>query len=222
MNWAQIRKLYLRSVGETTAAAEEWSLHVSEGYRRACSRLNVRELETAIDLTTLDGQDYLLLPANVYHVIECVNLTSGWPLAPEENGVRSRSRYFDADEEKPAEGEPTNYVLTGDKMFLRPTPDGAYELRLRYRIKPPTIGEADMGSEPVIPAQYHMAIVHGATVSYLRTHIEADQVPPGAQSPSLRAENSFQSALMEPDLPKDRERFDQRGRMYLKSFRFGG
>lgn len=221
MNWAEIRKLFLRSVGETTGAAEEWSIHVTEGYRRTCSRLNVRELETTVDKDTSDGIDYILLPTDVYHVIEVVNLTSGWPLVPEEAGVRSRSRYFEADESKPAEGEPTNYVLTGEKMFLRPTPDDTYTLRLRYRIQVPQVGMADMASEPIIPEQYHMAIVHASALSYLRTHLDADQVDPGAQSPSMRAEQAFQAALVEPDLPKDRERFDQRGRMYLKGFRLG-
>lgn len=222
MNWANIRKLFLRSVGETTGAVEEWAIHVTEGYRRVCARLNVRELEETVVMQTAPGVDYLLVPTNVYHVLDCVNLTSGWPVVPEESGARSRGRYMDPGEGQPSAGPPTRYVLTGEKMFLRPTPDGEYDLQLRYRLQPPAVEDSDLGSDPLIPPQYHMAIVHGATVSYLRTHIEADQVLPGAQSPSIRAEQSFQAALQEPDLPKDRERFDQRGRMYLKSFRFFG
>lgn len=71
-------------------------------------------------------------------------------------------------------GEPRYYSKNpgGDYLFL-PIPDLAYDIEISQYSKP--VSMVNDGDESVIPAEYHMAIVHLA-VSYYASYDDAQQV----------------------------------------------
>lgn len=221
MNWAGIRRLFLASVGSTTGAVEEWADHVTQGYRDVCSRISLQELEDGTTVPTVIGQDYVTLPAGVFHVITIHDDTTGVRLNAEASGMRGRSRYLAPATGKPPAGKPRYYAVSDGLVWLRPTPDAIVSLMLRYKIQPAAITDADLGSFPLTSAHLDNAIVFKAAENYHLMHPDTNVPPEGGMAPSDRMAASFQAAMAEPQLPKDRERFDHTGRMYIRGFRLG-
>lgn len=54
-------------------------------------------------------------------------------------------------------GRPRYYAEEGTTLVLTPTPDAVYALKLRYVLREPDLAQDT--SEPLIPAQYHDAVV---------------------------------------------------------------
>lgn len=221
MNWAQIVEMYNTACGKATGAAQEWEIHVNEGYRALCSRLNLQELDQEFIVETAAGVDYVGLPANVFAVISIVNLDTADKLTPEVNGMRGRMNFLDpAGTGKPIQGaNPTTYAISGGRVFLRDTPNRVVTLKILARARPEPVRDSDMDGRPITGEHLDMAIVHAAARSFYSVHQDAD-VPSGdgGPKPSDVAAANFERMLQEPDLPKDQERHDQEGRVYLRGF----
>lgn len=222
MNWAQIIDLYNTACGKATGAAQEWEIHVNEGYRALCARMNLQELDQEFLLETVPGLDYVPLPVNVFHVISIVNLDTADKLTPEVNGMRGRMNFLDpAGTGMPIQGRnPTTYAISGGRVYLRDTPSIAVSLKILARARPEAVRDTDMDSRPLTGEHLDMAIVHAAARSFYSVHQDADMGGDGGgPKPSDVAAANFERMLQEPDLPKDRERHDQEGRVYLRGFR---
>ena len=219
MTWAQIRDLYQKAVGNTASAANEWNLHLTEGYRRIAAKVDARELEkTDPGIATVASTDTITLPSDLFSVYQVDDVTSGVRLSPEPSGMRGRSQYLVSTTGMPATGRPIYWEVLGTKMFLRPTPDGVYTIRIRYKFQPPDLTVADLGSRPVTGEHYDMAIVWAAAASYLSVHPDANQPDPQGRTPLGAMQAQIDKKLQEQAVPRDLERMDQTGRMLVRGF----
>lgn len=224
MKWHQIRDLFISSTKGATAASSEALLHLNEGYRELCAKLDVQELEDEIQLNYSAGDDSQPLTSQIFHIRHVDDLTNGKALEPEPAGMRGRSRFIEATTGKPPQGTPNYYVPSQGRLFLRPTADGDFVVRVRAKVHPSEITDASWGAEPTLPAQYHMTIAHAAAKSFLVSHpdVAASLNASGGEGYNAIADlrNAIEIKIKaELPLPKERERFDQRGRMYLPGFR---
>lgn len=219
--WATLRDLYAKTIGQTQASMNEALVHLTEGYREVAARCEVRELEnTGTNVSTVAGTDYVSLPTSpaVFVLLQVDDTTSGTRLWPEPSGMRGRSQYLEATTGVPAQGKPMYYEMTGTRLYLRPTPDAVYVLRLRYKIQPADLVAGDMTGRPATPDHLDMAIVFAAAISYLLTHPDANQPDDQGRKRSDQLIEAFNRKMQEPAIPKDRERFDQGARMAAKGF----
>jgi hypothetical protein len=222
MNWAEVRKLYLSSVGSSQAAGNEALLHLSEGQRTVSARLPLQETESEpVEIATTESQDYVDLPSDLYHVFNVYEKESGNPIIPEEGGMRGRDQYLEAGTGMPAEGGPPNYYsISGGRLYLRPTPESDdFTIVVRGKTALSDISESEYGDSPTLPEQYHTAIALAAALSFLTTH--PDAVKEVGQESIQYIRMQLEDRLKLQDLPKDRERFDNRARIRLRGFRLG-
>lgn len=219
MNWAQIRQLYVGATGPAEAGTAEWEIHLNEGYRRVCARVDVRQLETTDEsVTTVNGTDFSVLPSDVFAVIQVDNTTSGNRLNPEPSGMRGRSRYLDSDAGKPAAGDPQFYDVTADRIYWRPTPDSAYQMRIRYKRNPPAVSIDKLDESPLLPEHLHSAVALAAAVSFYGSHAELNEERTSGLTRLVEYQGALDKALQDPMEPKQQERFDQSGRSYMPGF----
>jgi hypothetical protein len=220
MTFEEIVRLYSSACGEAPAAyAERW-LHITDAYRKVCAKLDLQQLEEDVSvLTTTAGVDWVALPTAVFHVLSLHNTSAGFPVQPEPSGMRGRERYLDEDTGIPSEGIVRYYAVTAQRIYLRQTPDDVYELNLRYKIQPTAISDSDLASSPATPSQWDMAIIAGAAASFMRLHPDTDASYGEGQLPrSVLLDQAADKATAEIPLPKGRELFDQRSRMYIPVF----
>lgn len=216
MNWAKIRDLYVGACGQNPAAANEAFTHLSEAYHSIAARLNVQELlDTDKEMLTVVGQDYVEMPAEFRSVYTIVNTQTGEKLMGEPTGMRGRMLYCEPETGKPAEACPQWWVVANGRIYLRPTPDEAYFLKVLGKSRPPEVTREMLEEEPIFPTEYHMAIVFAAAVSFLRLHPEISrQLGDGAVKADL--ESQVDRALLENPLPKQEENLDKRDRFALR------
>lgn len=130
--------------------------------------------------------------------------------------MRGRERYLAQDTGMPAEGVPTWYAITADKIYLRATPDGVYDLNVRFKIQPTAISDSDLASSPLTPSQWDTAIIAGAAASFMTLHPDNDQSYGDNNAPrSALLQAMADRTIQETPLPKAKELFDQRSRMFL-------
>lgn len=223
MDWKTIKDLAMSMCGNPqSVGGAEIYVHLTEGQRRVSSRLKLASTESIDhEVATTASQDYVDEPAGLHSVIHVFEKESGQEIIPEEHGIRGRARYFDSETGMPPEGgPPERYVRSNGKIYLRPTPDSAdYTIVIRGKESLGAIDETMLASESVIPAEYHYSIATATAISFLRAHpLVLNELPDGHVD-SL--ETSFKQGIQLPELPKDNERFDQRGRVRMRGFRRG-
>lgn len=220
MNYAEIGNLFINSVKNPSGAASERFIHLTEGLRQVCARVDVRELETTDEtIMTTDGQDYVVLPSNVFSVIQVDDITHGLRIQPEPSGMRGRSQYLDADSGKPSDGNPQWYDVTGQRMYLRPTPNGSYQLRIRYKMDPGAVDDTMLDQSPPLPEHLHMAVVYAASISFLNVHPDANEEKEALGATlSMLMQQTLDKKINDAQSPKQNERFDQSGRLYMPGF----
>lgn len=217
--WATLRDLYTKTIGQTQASVNEALIHLTEGYREVAARCEVRELEnTGTNVSTVAATDYVTLPTDCFVLIQVDDTTNGTRLWPEPSGMRGRSQYLEASTGTPAQGKPLYYEMSGTRLYLRPTPDAIYVLRMRYKIQPPDVTTAMLGQRPLTPDHMDMAIVFASAISYLLTHPDANQADDQGRRRSDGLIEAFNRKMQEPQTPKERERFDQGTRMVARGF----
>jgi hypothetical protein len=100
------------------------------------------QLETSTDDTTVDGQTYIDVPSDALIVRHLYDTTN--------NKKLSRIRWYDyvdyTDRETTtAEGKPTEWVRSSNKLYLHPTPDDAYVIDIFYKkLHPELSADADV------------------------------------------------------------------------------
>jgi hypothetical protein len=224
MTWNEIRKLYLSTTGNSPGAVEEAWVHLTNAYRKVACEHALQALEVANDtIPTVSGVDTIALPANMFHILHVENQTDGFAMWPEESGMRGRARFLAAGTGMPPLASPTHYTISDGLMYLRGTPDDVYTIARSYKIMPAALTEADGALNPLTQEQFDYPIAIHAAVLYFGIHPEANRM--GGDGAPLMSDALSQTAAMYGSgipLPKDRERFDQRGRMWLAGYNFRG
>lgn len=223
MTWAQIRKLYLSACGGATAADQEWPVHLTQGYRRVASELDVPELhqpEASADVKEDPANpgtylDYVEMDCGVYQIDSVVNLTKGIIMYPEPKGIVGRNQYIvetTGTYGMPPKGDVTHYLRRGNRLLVRDRPrDGEpVKLAVHFKIQVPDVTADDLNSHPLTPSQYDMAIVHRAAESFFLMHKEANK-PSGAGEPPpsvlhYEAANNALVRSQDPKVEEDRPR----------------
>ena len=97
------------------------------------------QLETSSTASTVDGTAYVSVPTDCLIIREIYDTTNNRKFVniPHSEYVGYTSRA-----DTTAEGKPTSWVRQGTYIYLYPTPDAAYTLRIYYR-KIPTVLSAD-------------------------------------------------------------------------------
>lgn len=218
MKWAQIRDLYLGTVGSSPAGGSEAFLHLSEAKRQVYARLEVQEIEeTDIETLTVAGQDYVEKPSDLEWILTLVNVQTGEKLQAEPTGMRGRMLYCEPGTGKPAEALPQWWVVSNNRIWLRPTPDEAYPIKILGKRHAVEVTRDDLNNEPEIPADYHMALVFAAAASFLRLHPDVSKaLSDGYVKTDL--ETQLENILTNKKLPKEEEAHDKRDRFFLRNF----
>lgn len=122
-------------------------------------------LQGSATITTAAGTASYAVPADWYRTRTLVIDTKGPSL--ELRQIRDIDDVYSTDR-----GLPCWYTIEGDQVVLRPTPDGVYSITHRYqKVEPALTADSGAGSTPLMPAQYHHAIVQYAVwQSFLRAN----------------------------------------------------
>lgn len=200
LSFTQIRQYFLASAGDEAIARKEWPDHVSEGYRQVCARVDVPELQKVETATVLSGTDNVSIPSfdsQVYAILGVFNVTEGFPMRPEPDGMLGRDRFLVAGVSTaiPPTGSVTNYIHDGTTLYVRYTPIQNTVLQIRVRMQPPNVGEteATAGAMPLTPDQYDWAIVHLAVANFFLVH-PAKDVQPGEDDGTSLSQRHLQAA----------------------------
>ena len=127
---------------------EKW---LDEAQKYIVRQAEVRTENATQSYVTVNGTQTLDLPSNYARFISLFNTTDRNPL--ERIDLRT---YDDLDSES---GKPYAYVIVGSAITLFPTPDAAYNLRLRYWKLPATMTSSGTACDPEIPSEYHHLLV---------------------------------------------------------------
>lgn len=121
---------------------------LNDAQRKVVQQSEARTQQDIATISAIAGDRSYALPEDFGRIIDIFRPESGH-LAP--LGVRD----FDA---LPASsGAPTRYLIAGTEVHFDVTPDGAYEVQMRYwRLPADMVEDAD---EPEIPPQYHDLLV---------------------------------------------------------------
>lgn len=149
---------------------------INEGQKYICLQADIRTEITSQSYATVNGTATLSLPSNY---ARCVDLSN-----TDDQRVLEQMDLRDYDDAVIASGSPVFWVVVGSNVTLYPTPDNAYNLRLRYWKLPTDLsGDTDT---PEIPSQYHHLLIRYALIrcyqrendyqaaEYQRTEFERD------------------------------------------------
>jgi hypothetical protein len=130
------------------------------------ARMPVEETSTTVNYTTGDGDEDL--PAGVFAVRTVRNATTEMLLTP-IHSWRIWEQLYPTDSER---GEPVNYRLTGRTLQIRPRPNQATSIIVRHWTPQAAI---TLGTEPVIPADFHRSLADGALAAAMLDDGELEQ-----------------------------------------------
>ena len=91
------------------------------------------ELETTATANTVDGTAYITTPTDAYILRHLHNNTDDVPMRP--IGYLDYANKTDRADTS-AEGAPTQWLRSGTKLYLYPTPDAVYVIGIHYRKRP--------------------------------------------------------------------------------------
>jgi hypothetical protein len=112
------------------------------------------QLETSSTATTVDGTAYVSVPTDALIIRDVYDETNNVHL-----DKISHHEYVDYTDRatSTSEGKPTEWVRSGSYIYLHPTPDSAYTVRIYYR-KIPTVLALNTDTT-VIGAEWDMPII---------------------------------------------------------------
>ena len=218
MKWSDIRKLYLSTCGNAPAAAANAFTFLTEGYRYVSAKLNLQSSERTLDPIPLtEGQDWIPLPPGLYHVIHMEEVTTGQEISAHSSGTRGRAEKLAPGGKASPGGPPRTYSISGGKILFDTTPTvTTYTVRITAKMQVEEITEGDLGDEPDIPEQYHLAIAMSAAQACLTTHpLLAKELGPEVEA---RVSGVLQERLEGQPLPRQKENLDRRGRVQVPGF----
>lgn len=76
---------------------------------------------------------------------------------PDSTDLLTKINLRDYDDSPVSSGKPQSYVIVGNNIYLQPTPDSAYDVRLRFWRLPVTM--TDDTDTPELPERYHHLLV---------------------------------------------------------------
>lgn len=141
----------------TTAIAKEF---INRAYQKMANSFQFYELDgTDESITTVDGTASYNTPSGV-RSIRVIKITGDTEY---EVIAQTMAWYERQDTTSDNKGLPEHYIRYGSKIFFWPTPDDAYEVRIRY-LKDTTELSAD-ADVPVFPEEWHELLFLSAASS---------------------------------------------------------
>ena len=222
--WAQIRDFYLGVAGKSTESVAEAYDHLTVGYRRLASLVDVEELyQPDARLSVADGGDFVSLPGDVFALYYVFNLTHGLKMQPEEGGMRGRSRYLEASTGQPPQGIVSFYARAGGRLYLRDSARGKQDFKLQYKLAPPDVTPASLADHPLTPPHLDWSLVWFAAANYYAAHPEKETYPGEGGGPTISAqalEARSMALIGEPKPPKAHESNDRREWVRQRGYSF--
>lgn len=191
--------LLLMLEGRTDISSAQYKRLINWSYTDLCTSLDIDELKGSLQLTLVPGQPLYALPYAVDFIEEASlvlpkaeSISEGYPLDKHDlNAYRSAG---------PSDGDPTFFFRQGDILVLYPTPDKARTLNLDVKVRPQWLVNGT--DSPIIPVEWHEAILLGARKRGFSTLLEFDK--------ALPVENEFVGLVRRRT---DREAQDDSGRV---------
>lgn len=147
--------------GFTSDYTSRIGVWLNEGQHRVARRIEIRDLLVTSTTTTVAGQVAYALPSDFARLRALTRTDTGTPMDPVS------IEFFDGLLYSPqATGAPRMYTFDGSGLNLYPTPDGAYNLQLRYYRDPPDM--ALDGDTPSIPPAYQDILISYAVMKAYR------------------------------------------------------
>jgi hypothetical protein len=212
MNVGDILRRYLTATsGFADAHDERWD-HLNHAHQVVAHTLELPELYVPnAEVTTTASQDWIAMDCEVYSILGIVDKTTADKLNPEPGGFAIRQRYYETGQARPALGVPHFYILQGNRIYLRDTPEDARVLLVSFRAQPPTWTDDSVDDHPVTPSQYDMPIIKLATASFYELH--PPTLPDGSgdyqRASMLRQQAMGSVGEQQPAMDNDRDRSNQ-------------
>ncbi len=154
-NFQTYLKLRFGGNDQLDASTNYYTIFTNEAYRKVYTmdvcrgrKVYIPELETTGSAATVDGTAYVSVPSDCLQIMEVFDETNdtrlSWLAHPEYVSREDRG-------DTTAEGKPTHWIRSGERIYLYPTPDDAYTLTVHYRKRPTELSSAsdvtDLGKE---------------------------------------------------------------------------
>ena len=223
MEWKQIKRVFLQSVGETQDAHDELWEHLNFGYRWLFGTVDMPEHHIPdATVNTVANQDWIDVDDDLYAIDWITNTVDGRKLDPEWDGMRGRARYIDSGQVIPPTGSPKFYTRQGTKIFLRDTPDAIIRLLISFRFFPEWVdATSDLTQHPLSPAQYDMAIVFRAVANYFKLHVPVLGDGQRDYVRAAEAKNAAVEIISEVEDPRAEEHLDRRSYVQQAGYDMG-
>lgn len=226
--FGQIGKLFTERVGEGASSQREKWIHLTEGYRRVASQLDIPELtqpdaRATIPVDPSDATkylDYVEVDCDLYAIRSIFNVTAGHIMHLEEGDARGRDRYLNTDA-MPPEGEVVRAVRVGNRIYVRDRPSEETTLKIVFKVQVPDLDSSYEDKHPLVPAQYHMSIFHEAVASYFSVHPPKNEGGFDSYAPIREHKALAQQGIGQAEDPQAIEANAKWGRFRLAGFRFG-
>ncbi len=202
--------MYLQVSGDPDDAKQEANTHLSEANRHIGLLIDLPELNSRDQVTVQTGNDFVFVESlsPMFALLDMTNITDGVPMYPEVGGMTGRRRYITTTG-KPLAGPVTHYQRDGNRIWLRGTANAPTTVEVRLQRHLDDIGDNDLNDSPIVPPQYHMAIVYAAAEKYYLLHPLVDmmgEIPVSRsekyKAAKLEAVTSQKSAVVEEDRPR--------------------
>jgi hypothetical protein len=119
--------------------------YINDAYQAVVSAVNYFTTEASQAIVTVAGTSLQPWPSDMGHLRALVDA--------DQHRVLAQVRLADIDGYAASSGRPTLYAISGAALRLYPTPDGPYNLLLRYWSLPPRMAlDTDV---PAIPDAWH-------------------------------------------------------------------
>jgi len=149
--YTEVLDYFPKAALEPTKAKE----FVNRAYRQMAMSFQFVELEEETDADTVVDQATVTWPTGARDIITVYNETEKERLEPE-----TIQFYDDQDTSTDNTGAPKYFILYGGELFIFPTADAVYTLRIRHRGLPDEMD--DDAESPVYPSDWHEVIVLNA------------------------------------------------------------
>lgn len=227
LTWGEMATMFLESVGDTAASQREKWIHLTEGYRRVASQLDIPELTQPDAQVTIDENpssagtylDYVEVDCDLSAIRSIFNVTAGHPIKIEDGDGHGRDRYLLAGA-LPPEGEVTKAVRMGNRIYVRDRPKVETTLKFIFKVQVPDLDDSFEAKHPLIPAQYQMSIVHKARESYYALHPDRNEGGFISGAAAREAGAQAHAILATTEDPKGYEDRAKRGRFRMRGVRF--
>lgn len=227
LTWGVLKTMFLEGAGNTSSAQREAWTHLTEGYRRVASQLDIPELTQPDAQVTIqpnpavsgDYLDYVEVDCDLSAIRSVFNVTNGNVVHLESADGRGRDRYLQSGA-LPPEGEVTRAVRMGNRIYVRDRPSVETTLKLIFKVQVPDLDDTYESKHPLTPAQYHMAILHKGLESYFAIHLDKNEGGLRSFAPAREHGAQAQAILATTEDPKGYEDRAKRNRWRLGHIRF--